>query len=50
MDLQVIQPDAPFRSGITGKYKLLIKSVAPRFGNYEYALVDAEGKEYSASS
>ena len=50
MDLQAIQPDAPYRSGITGKYKLLIKSVAPRFGNYEYALVDAEGKEYSASS
>lgn len=50
MDLQVIQPDAPFRSGITGKYKLLIKSVSPKFGNYEYALVDAEGKEYKASS
>ena len=50
MDFQATQPDAPYRIGITGKYKLLIKSVSPRFGNYEYTLLDAEGKEYSASS
>lgn len=45
-----VQPDAPFRSGITGKYKLLIKNVAPKFGSYEYDLVDAEGKEYKANA
>ena len=50
MEAKAPQPDAPFRSGITGKYKLLIKSVSLKFGNYEYALVDAEGKEYKVSS
>lgn len=40
--------DAPFRSGITGKYKLLVKSVVPKYVNYEYELVDADGKEYAA--
>ncbi len=43
-------PDAPFRSGITGKYKLLIKDVTPKFGSYEYDLVDAEGREYKAAA
>lgn len=43
-------PDAPFRSGITGKYKLLIKGVTPKFGSYEYDLVDGEGKEYKAAA
>lgn len=43
-------PDAPFRSGVTGKYKLLIKSVKSSFSNYEYELVDAEGKEYKTRS
>lgn len=41
-------PDSPYRSGITGKYKLLIKSVSPKIASYEYELVDAEGKEYKA--
>ncbi len=41
-------PDAPFRSGITGKYKLLINDVKPKLGCYEYELLDAEGKEYKA--
>lgn len=41
-------PDAPFRSGQTGKYKLLIRNVTPKFGSYEYELEDAEGKEYKA--
>lgn len=41
-------PDAPFRSGITGKYKLLIKDVTPKFGSYEYDLEDADGKDYKA--
>lgn len=50
MDTKTILPDTPYRSGITGKYKLLIKSVTPKFGNYEYELVDAEGKEYKANS
>lgn len=43
-------PDAPFRSGVTGKYKLLIKSVSKKYAEYEYELVDAEGKEYKAAS
>lgn len=41
-------PDAPFRSGVTGKYKLLIKSATRKPVNYEYELVDADGKEYKA--
>ena len=41
-------PDAPFRSGISGKYKLLIRNVSPKFGAYEYELEDAEGREYKA--
>lgn len=40
--------DAPFRTGVTGKYKLLIKNVSPKLLGYEYELVDAEGKEYKA--
>ena len=43
-------PDRPFRSGITGKYKLLIKEVTPKFGSHEYELVDAEGNEYKAAA
>ena len=43
-----ILPDAPFRSGITGKYKLLIKSVTSTPINYEYELVDADGNIYKA--
>lgn len=46
----LIMPDSPFRNGSTGKYKLLIKSVAEKFGNYEYLLVDADGKEYKANT
>lgn len=45
-----IIPDAPFRSGVTGKYKLLIRSVTHKFDGYEYFLVDSEGKEYKAKS
>ena len=41
-------PDAPFRTGVNGKYKLLIKNVSPKLLGYEYELVDAEGKEYKA--
>lgn len=48
MDTKTILPDTPYRSGITGKYKLQIKSVTPKFGNYEYELMDADGKEYKA--
>lgn len=43
-------PDAPFRNGTSGKYRLLITSVAHKLGNYEYNLVDADGKEYHAVS
>ena len=43
-------PDAPFRSGTTGKYKLLIKDVTRKYDGYEYELVDADGKEYKAVS
>lgn len=43
-------PDAPFRSGISGKYKLLIKSVTPGYSSFEYILEDSEGKQYSATS
>ena len=43
-------PDAPFRIGVTGKYKLLIRSVTPKSDGYEYCLVDAEDREYRALS
>ena len=50
MDSKTLQPDTPFRSGVSGKYKLLINIVEFKYGNYEYALSDADGKEYKASS
>ncbi len=46
----VNKPDAPFRSGTTGKYKLLIRSVSSKVDGYEYELVDADGREYKAIS
>lgn len=49
MSAENLIPDSPFRSGVSGKYKLLIKDVTPKFGSYEYDLVDAEGKEYKAA-
>lgn len=45
-----LQPDAPFRSGAPGKYKLLVKHVEKKPGRYEYELSDAEGRTYSAES
>lgn len=50
MDTKTPQPDTPFRSGVSGKYKLLIKAVEFKYGNYEYGLSDADGKEYKAFS
>lgn len=44
------KPDAPFQNGTSGKYNLLIKDVTSKQGEYEYLLVDAEGKEYYANS
>ena len=44
------QPDAPYRGGTSGKYKLLIKSAKKKFERYEYVLTDAEGKEYAAEA
>ena len=46
MSKENISPDAPFRSGKSGKYKLLAKNVTPKYGKYEYELEDADGKEY----
>lgn len=48
MSAENLIPDCPFRSGVSGKYKLLIKGVKPKIGSYEYGLEDAEGKEYEA--
>ena len=50
MDTVVNTPDAPFRSGTTGKYKLLIRSVSRKVDGYEYELVDADSREYKAIS
>lgn len=44
------QADAPFRSGVSGKYKLLIKEVTPKYRQYEYELTDSEGRSYKSSS
>lgn len=41
-----ITPDAPFRSGVTGKYLLQIKRVTATPVNYKYELVDADGNIY----
>jgi len=30
-----VSPDAPFHSGVSGKYKLLIISIEFKYGNYE---------------
>lgn len=43
-------PDSPFRCGISGKYKLLIKDIFRRFDGWEYELVDAENNIYYAKS
>ena len=40
--------DTPFRSSVTGKYKLLIKSVTYKAFNYEYELMDTDGNKYAA--
>lgn len=34
MDSKTLQPDAPFRSGVSGKYKLLINTVELKYGKY----------------
>ncbi len=47
---QQIHPDTPFRTGVTGKYKLLIKSATRRHSGFEYELVDADEKKYTARS
>lgn len=50
MNSETSIPDAPFRQGSSGKYKLLIRSVTPKYNGYEYALADADGNEYKAIS
>lgn len=50
MEQKIIHIDLPFRSGINGKYKLLVKKVNPKYNAFEYELADAEGHGYSASS
>ena len=47
MTAGTLQPDAPFRIGITGKYKLLVKSVMAMRADYEYELIDADGHVYT---
>jgi hypothetical protein len=48
--MAIQQPDTPFKGGTSGKYKLLIKGVNKKFYGYEYALTDADGKEYTAKA
>lgn len=50
MDEEKIILDLPFRSGVTGKYKLQVKQVTPTYSDYQYILTDGEEKEYSSSS
>ena len=50
MESNTLQPDAPFRCGVSGKYKLLINAVGFEYGNYEYNLSDSDGKEYKVYS
>lgn len=45
-----LPPDAPFKAGASGKYKLQIQSVTKTYNGFEYGLVDAEGKRYKATS
>ena len=44
MDTKTPQPDTPFRSGVSGKYKLLIKAVEFKYGNYECGLPESVQK------
>lgn len=46
----MVLPDNPYRNGVTGKYKLLVKNVTEMYSNFEYSLVDAEEKQYKAIS
>lgn len=50
MSAENLIPDCPFRSDVSGKYKLLIKDVTPKFGSYEYELMDGDGREYKATA
>jgi len=50
MEKESIILDLPFRSGVTGKYKLQVKQVTPTYSEYQYILTDGEDKEYSSSS
>lgn len=50
MSEESLKPDFPFRNGISGKYKLLIRNVTSKARGYEYELVDADGKEYKTRS
>ena len=50
MEKERIILDLPFRSGVTGKYKLQVKQVTPTYSDYQYILTDGEDKEYSSAS
>ena len=50
MEKERIILDLPFRSGVTGKYKLQVKQVTPTYSDYQYILTDGEEKEYSSAS
>lgn len=50
MEKDSIILDLPFRSGVTGKYKLKVKEVTPTYSDYQYILIDGEEKEYSSAS
>ena len=50
MEKETIILDLPFRSGVTGKYKLQVKQVTPTYSDYQYILTDGDNKEYSSAS
>ena len=50
MEKETIILDLPFRSGVTGKYKLQVRQVTPTYSDYQYILIDGENKEYSSAS
>ena len=43
-------PDDPFKVGVSGKYKLLIRNVTQKYNGFEYELEDISGKLYKAES
>lgn len=50
VDMNNLILDAPYRIGVSGKYRLQVLGVASRNFGFEYALVDSQLKGYMSTS